>query len=186
MGCLVRFCGKHYSLEDVSQLEDFLFGSFGITYGSYWYVLVGDLVQVRLRLLGGKGGFGSQLRAQGNRMSSKKRAGNYEACRDLSGRRLRTVNQAKMISEYLRRQPELETQKKEAIREKMEKAVEASEQKVIFKDLDFMQTTRNVVDEVELAVNEALFGSPEDEYDPDSKEKLPSYTNRWVDELDNL
>ena len=119
-------------------------------------------------------------------MSSKKRAGNYEACRDLSGRRLRTVNQAKMISEYLRRQPELETQKKEAIREKMERAVEASEQKVIFKDLDFMQTTRNVVDEVELAVNEALFGSPEDGYDPDSKEKLPNSKNRWIDELDNL
>ncbi|RUS19791.1 Sde2 N-terminal domain-containing protein, partial [Jimgerdemannia flammicorona] len=47
-----------------------------------------------LRLLGGKGGFGSMLRAQGGRMASQKTT-NFEACRDLSGRRLKTVNEAK-------------------------------------------------------------------------------------------
>ena len=47
-----------------------------------------------LRLLGGKGGFGSMLRAQGGRMSSQKTT-NFEACRDLNGRRLKTVNEAK-------------------------------------------------------------------------------------------
>lgn len=44
-------------------------------------------------LLGGKGGFGSMLRAQGGRMNSKKSTNN-DACRDLSGRRLKTVRTA--------------------------------------------------------------------------------------------
>jgi hypothetical protein len=46
------------------------------------------------RLLGGKGGFGSQLRAAGGRMSSQ-RTGNNDSCRDLNGRRLSTVKEAK-------------------------------------------------------------------------------------------
>lgn len=45
------------------------------------------------RLLGGKGGFGSQLRAAGGRMSSGKNT-NTDSCRDLSGRRLSTIKEA--------------------------------------------------------------------------------------------
>lgn len=56
----------------------------------------GDFVNMRLtpRVLGGKGGFGSQLRAAGGRMSSQKTSNN-DSCRDLSGRRLSTVKEAK-------------------------------------------------------------------------------------------
>jgi len=55
-----------------------------------------ELVTLRLtpRLPGGKGGFGSQLRAAGGRMSSQK-ASNNDSCRDLNGRRLSTINEAK-------------------------------------------------------------------------------------------
>lgn len=49
------------------------------------------------RLPGGKGGFGSMLRAQGGRMSSQKST-NVDSCRDLSGKRLKTINLAKKIS----------------------------------------------------------------------------------------
>lgn len=45
-------------------------------------------------LLGGKGGFGSQLRAAGGRMSSQKTSNN-DSCRDLTGRRLSTIKEAK-------------------------------------------------------------------------------------------
>lgn len=56
----------------------------------------GNTVFVRLavRLLGGKGGFAAQLRAQGGRMSSNK-ATNNDSCRDLNGRRLSTIKEAK-------------------------------------------------------------------------------------------
>jgi hypothetical protein len=55
-----------------------------------------SLLTLRLapRILGGKGGFGSQLRAAGGRMSSQK-TNNNDSCRDLSGRRLSTIKEAK-------------------------------------------------------------------------------------------
>lgn len=47
---------------------------------------------LKVRLPGGKGGFGAQLRAAGGRMSSGKN--NTDSCRDLSGRRLSTIKEA--------------------------------------------------------------------------------------------
>lgn len=60
-----------------------------------------DMVTLRLlpRLPGGKGGFGSQLRAAGGRMSSQKTSNN-DSCRDLSGRRLSTIKEAKRYASY--------------------------------------------------------------------------------------
>jgi hypothetical protein len=46
------------------------------------------------RLCGGKGGFGTMLRSMGGRMASQKST-NLDACRDLSGRRLKTTKLAK-------------------------------------------------------------------------------------------
>ena len=50
-------------------------------------------VRVCARVRGGKGGFGTQLRAAGGRMSAKTGT-NYDSCRDLSGRRLGTLKEA--------------------------------------------------------------------------------------------
>ena len=54
----------------------------------------GISLQLLPRVLGGKGGFGSQLRAAGGRMSSQKTSNN-DSCRDLTGRRLSTIKEAK-------------------------------------------------------------------------------------------
>lgn len=51
-------------------------------------------LSLNVRLLGGKGGFGSQLRAAGGRMSSGKN-NNTDSCRDLNGRRLSSIKEAK-------------------------------------------------------------------------------------------
>lgn len=48
---------------------------------------------LNIRVLGGKGGFGSQLRAAGGRMS-RGQPTNNDSCRDLSGRRLSTLKEA--------------------------------------------------------------------------------------------
>lgn len=55
-------------------------------------VLLRGTVQVHPKLLGGKGGFGSMLRAIGAQIE---KTTNREACRDLSGRRLRDINEEK-------------------------------------------------------------------------------------------
>jgi len=80
-----------------------------------------SLVTLRLtpRLLGGKGGFGSQLRAAGGRMSSQK-TNNNDSCRDLSGRRLNTIKEAKKLVEYLEAEPDRLRVKAEAERAKLE------------------------------------------------------------------
>lgn len=50
-------------------------------------------VELAVRVRGGKGGFGTQLRAAGGRMAGGKGA-NKDSCRDLSGRRLSTLKEA--------------------------------------------------------------------------------------------
>ncbi|XP_042371422.1 replication stress response regulator SDE2 [Plectropomus leopardus] len=52
----------------------------------------GAIYHLEPRLCGGKGGFGSMLRALGAQIE---KTTNREACRDLSGRRLRDVNHEK-------------------------------------------------------------------------------------------
>jgi len=56
------------------------------------YVPEGSIVHISTRLPGGKGGFGSMLRAIGAQIE---KTTNREACRDLSGRRLRDINEEK-------------------------------------------------------------------------------------------
>ncbi|KDE07130.1 hypothetical protein MVLG_02535 [Microbotryum lychnidis-dioicae p1A1 Lamole] len=71
-------------------------------------------LRLSVRLPGGKGGFASQLRAQGGRMSSNK-ATNNDSCRDLNGRRLSTIKEATKLAEYIQAAPDrLAQQKKEA------------------------------------------------------------------------
>ncbi|KAH6656926.1 telomere stability and silencing-domain-containing protein [Truncatella angustata] len=92
-----------------------------------------DFVSLRLSapLCGGKGGFGSQLRAAGGRMSSRKKKTGHEndSSRNLDGRRLRTVNEAKALAEYLAIKPDMEQKEKQKRRERWQQVVEAADQK---------------------------------------------------------
>ncbi|XVF73034.1 hypothetical protein PTKIN_Ptkin12aG0169100 [Pterospermum kingtungense] len=56
-------------------------------------------LNLSLRLLGGKGGFGSLLRGAATKAGQKK-TNNFYACRDMSGRRLRHVNAEKRLEEW--------------------------------------------------------------------------------------
>ncbi|XP_052859962.1 splicing regulator SDE2-like [Anopheles cruzii] len=51
-------------------------------------------LRINERLTGGKGGFGSMLRAIGAQIE---KTTNRDACRDLSGRRLRDINEEKRL-----------------------------------------------------------------------------------------
>lgn len=89
-------------------------------------------VRLSVPLCGGKGGFGSQLRAAGGRMSSKRKRNqgdNNSSSRNLDGRRLRTVNEAKALAEYLAVKPEMDKKEKEERRRRWEAVVEMSEKR---------------------------------------------------------
>ncbi|EME48494.1 hypothetical protein DOTSEDRAFT_109432, partial [Dothistroma septosporum NZE10] len=94
-----------------------------------------NLLSLRLsrRLCGGKGGFGSQLRAAGGRMSSrKKRNSNINpngSNRNLDGRRLRTVDEAKKLAEYLAIKPDMDKKEKDERKKKWEAVVEAADKR---------------------------------------------------------
>lgn len=93
-----------------------------------------EFLSLRLsaRLCGGKGGFGSQLRAAGGRMSSKRKKGQGDqngSSRNLDGRRLRTVNEAKALAEYLAIKPEMAKKEKEERRKRWEQVVELAERR---------------------------------------------------------
>ncbi|KIW62482.1 hypothetical protein PV04_10655 [Phialophora macrospora] len=94
-----------------------------------------SFVPIRLSapLVGGKGGFGSQLRAAGGRMSSRKKRQNAElatgSARNLDGRRLRTITEAKNLATYLATKPEMERKEKEERRKRWEQVIELAEQR---------------------------------------------------------
>lgn len=89
-------------------------------------------LRLSARLCGGKGGFGSQLRAAGGRMSSKRKKNQGEnngSNRNLDGRRIRTVNEAKALAEYLEIKPDMEKKEKDQRRARWEQVVELAEKR---------------------------------------------------------
>ena len=105
-------------------------------------------VHAILRLTGGKGGFGSMLRAIGAQIE---KTTNREACRDLSGRRLRDINEEKRLKTWLDKQKEREDEAVERRNKKIERLL--AEPKYEFKDeayeLARSELTQNVGDAVE-------------------------------------
>ena len=97
-------------------------------------VFTSTLLPLRLTapIRGGKGGFGSQLRAAGGRMSSKRKRNqgdNNSSSRNLDGRRLRTVNEAKALAEYLAVKPEMDKKEKEERQRRWQSVVEMAEKR---------------------------------------------------------
>ncbi|KAK3397379.1 telomere stability and silencing-domain-containing protein [Sordaria brevicollis] len=91
-------------------------------------------LRLSLPLCGGKGGFGSQLRAQGGRMSSKRKKNGLQgedngSSRNLDGRRLRTITEAKALADYLAIKPDMEKKEKEKRRKRWQQIVEQTEKK---------------------------------------------------------
>jgi hypothetical protein len=89
-------------------------------------------LRLTVPVCGGKGGFGSQLRAAGGRMSSKRKRNqgdNNSSSRNLDGRRLRTVNEAKALAEYLAVKPEMDKKEKEERQRRWESVVELAEKR---------------------------------------------------------
>lgn len=111
-------------------------------------------LQISLRLRGGKGGFGSMLRAIGAQIQ---KTTNREACRDLSGRRLRDVNEEKRIKEYIKRQAERKDQEEKNKKEKLQKLAEMNAPRNCeYNDDDFEKTREEIPEIIEDSIAYAL------------------------------
>ncbi|KAG6663681.1 replication stress response regulator SDE2 [Carya illinoinensis] len=121
-------------------------------------VAIFPTVNLLLRLVGGKGGFGSLLRGAATKAGQKK-TNNFDACRDMSGRRLRHVNAEKKLEEWMaeEEQRKLERIAEEFIKKKAKKGKkgvgEGEAEKYVAK---YREESERCVAEVLDSVNDAV------------------------------
>ncbi|CAG4969019.1 unnamed protein product [Colias eurytheme] len=116
--------------ECTNELKQIVSQKYGVPYDDLYVTSNGKIVssdgclhadsviRVCKRLVGGKGGFGSMLRAIGAQIE---KTTNREACRDLSGRRLRDINEEKRLRKWLEGQEDREREAAERKQKKLEK-----------------------------------------------------------------
>ncbi|TMW50525.1 hypothetical protein DOY81_004386 [Sarcophaga bullata] len=117
----------------------------------YEQICHGCPIYLRLCTLGGKGGFGSMLRAIGAQIE---KTTNREACRDLSGRRLRDINEEKRLKAWLEKQGEREREAEERKKRKIEKLLAVPKHE--FKDVDYEEARSKLTEKVCNAVEEGF------------------------------
>ncbi|XP_040286512.1 replication stress response regulator SDE2 isoform X2 [Bufo bufo] len=114
----------------------------------------GLVYSVEPRLCGGKGGFGSMLRALGAQIE---KTTNREACRDLSGRRLRDVNHEKAMAEWIKKQAEREAEKEQRRLERLKRKL--AEPKHYFTDPEYHRQCSDMSERLEDSVIKGLQAS---------------------------
>lgn len=104
--------------------------------------------------MGGKGGFGSMLRAIGAQIE---KTTNREACRDLSGRRLRDINEEQRLKNWIAAQADREKEAAEKKQKKLERLIEKPKHE--FKDEEYDKIRSALPEKVEDAVIQGLQAS---------------------------
>ncbi|NXP26640.1 SDE2 regulator, partial [Scytalopus superciliaris] len=111
----------------------------------------GAVYSLEPRLCGGKGGFGSMLRALGAQIE---KTTNREACRDLSGRRLRDVNHEKAMAEWVKKQAEREAEKEQRRLERLQRKL--AEPRHTFTDPEYERQCREMAERQEESIRIGL------------------------------
>ncbi|NP_001084858.1 replication stress response regulator SDE2 [Xenopus laevis] len=137
----------------------------------------GHTYSIEPRLCGGKGGFGSMLRALGAQIE---KTTNREACRDLSGRRLRDVNHEKAMAEWTKKQADREAEKEQRRLERLQRKL--AEPKHYFTDPEYHKQCHDMSERLEEAVIKGLQASSSDvvsaESDDTRKRKKDMYASK--------
>lgn len=166
------------------EIECIVNSAFKITSEQYYFLSKGKklnkseivddgVVYAVPRLCGGKGGFGSMLRAIGAQIE---KTTNREACRDLSGRRLRDINQEQRLKNWIAQQAEREREAQERKRKKLERL--CREPKHEFSEENYDQQRANLTENISDSVEQGFKAStskrkPEEtEEEPSKKQKV--------------
>ncbi|KAJ2503689.1 hypothetical protein GGH96_000029 [Coemansia sp. RSA 1972] len=108
---------------------------------------------LRTCVCGGKGGFGSTLRSQSNRSTPT----TFDDCRDLYGRRLRTLNDAKRIVEQTQNDEKLRDEAKERRRKNIEEKMrDTPVKKHRFDDTEFERRCEEAVESARETTRKAV------------------------------
>uniref|UniRef100_A0A8D0GKW8 Replication stress response regulator SDE2 n=1 Tax=Sphenodon punctatus TaxID=8508 RepID=A0A8D0GKW8_SPHPU len=135
----------------------------------------GAVYNLEPRLCGGKGGFGSMLRALGAQIE---KTTNREACRDLSGRRLRDVNHEKEMADWVKQQAEREAEKEQRRLERLKRKL--AEPKHFFTNPDYQQQCHEMAERLEDSVLKGMQASSSKIVSPESSEsrKRPNESDK--------
>nr|SVE85934.1 EOG090X0OE5 [Daphnia pulicaria] len=126
-------------------------------------------VRTNISLAGGKGGFGSMLRAIGAQIE---KTTNREACRDLSGRRLRDINEEKRLKDWVSKQADREKEREDRKQKKLEKL--RQEYHPEFHDPEYFKVRSEVTDKVHEALEQGIQASSSSSADPPQKKRKAS------------
>nr|KAF6400022.1 SDE2 telomere maintenance-like protein [Molossus molossus] len=144
---------RHCQDQDV-PVECFFVKCDGSLVNSNDTVQHGAVYSLEPRLRGGKGGFGSMLRALGAQIE---KTTNREACRDLSGRRLRDVNHEKAMAEWVKQQAEREAEKEQKRLERLQRKL--AEPRHCFTNPDYQQQCHEMAERLEDSVLKGMQAS---------------------------
>ncbi|XP_036994697.2 splicing regulator SDE2 [Artibeus jamaicensis] len=145
--CSVQdFIHRHFQDQDVPA-ECFFVKCNGLLVDAGDAVQHGAVYSLEPRLRGGKGGFGSMLRALGAQIE---KTTNREACRDLSGRRLRDVNHEKAMAEWVKQQAEREAEKEQKRLERLQRKL--AEPRCCFASPSYLQQCHELAERLEDSV----------------------------------
>lgn len=136
-------------------------------------------IDILIPLLGGKGGFGSLLRAIGAQIE---KTTNRDACRDLSGRRLRDVKREDELKKLIALQEKLQEERKRRKKEKLEKLKKKTEvsstntsiQELVamFDDHEFNRRRLELCDIIEAAVDKGIINFKKRQQDQEDTEEV--------------
>ncbi|KAK9479157.1 telomere stability and silencing-domain-containing protein [Lipomyces japonicus] len=132
-------------------------------------------LQITPLILGGKGGFGSQLRAQGGRMAARRKRGNANAddandsFRNLDGRRMRSIRQAQHLATFLETAPQRIKQEAEQKKQRLLALINTEDpaSKIKFDDTEFLEQSEQMIEDLKRIVGESYSYRDEDESDID-------------------
>nr|XP_034375721.1 replication stress response regulator SDE2 [Arvicanthis niloticus] len=146
-GCSVRDVIHRHCQEQDIPVGCFFVKCNGVLVAASDEVQHGAVYSLEPRLLGGKGGFGSMLRALGAQIE---KTTNREACRDLSGRRLRDVNHEKAMAEWVKQQAEREAEKEQRRLERLQRKL--AEPAHCFTNPDYQRQCHEMAERLEDSV----------------------------------
>lgn len=112
-------------------------------------------IQVFATLLGGKGGFGSNLKKQGGKLSKRTKS-NYDACRDLQGNRIQSLKDSQKLQEWTENQPARHAKRKSEIESKLQVVIDKQTSRRIVGDASFHVHGQLAVDTVSCALDAGI------------------------------
>ncbi|KAK9869231.1 hypothetical protein WA026_002982 [Henosepilachna vigintioctopunctata] len=174
-------CSEVVDILNISRDDIYLEQNGKILYSNQHITDEGD-IKVIFRLIGGKGGFGSMLRAIGAQIE---KTTNREACRDLSGRRLRDINEEQRLKNWIATQTERDMETAERKKRKLEKLCQQPKHE--FRDENYDKARSELPEKIEDAVLQGIEASCSKRPATDKVEKIPKKKKKlWLDDFEDL